>query len=116
MPPGRYYIEDPCYAIEWEDWPQFMASRDGSPRRTLRGHNAAAFQTATGDGTFSDSEKHLYSVDSGTIGLVPEAIATQDNAHASGRFLEFNSPVACSRKVVKGRTIISFNHLKIDVS
>ncbi len=114
--PGRYYIGDPCFAIDPAHWHQFLKSKDTVFRATLMNHTCIVFPTGTGDGAFRDSNGYIYDVDSGSIALVPEEIATGATAHTSGRFLYFGSPFDCRRRTERGRATLQFGALTIDAS
>jgi hypothetical protein len=81
LPPGEYYIGDPCYAIPDDEWDAFLDAWDEQLGRTndgdgrssgifeFKGLKVFAGFTAHGDGTFDS-----YPVDSGTFGAVPVAL------------------------------------------
>lgn len=81
LPPGRYFIGDPCYVIVDEDWPSFCdvsfdANGPGKGDGVLEfdGHLMLAGGTAFGDGEFMDQQCNVYGVDAGMLGIIPEAL------------------------------------------
>lgn len=84
MPEGTYFVGDPCYAIpndEWDDFlNQYMFNEGLDGRGTVgsfKGKCVFAAYTAYGDGTYEGSDGEMYSVDSGSIGLIPIELATK---------------------------------------
>ena len=87
FPPGVYYFGDPCYAEGDHNWSEWCDKVDG--QFEIDGQLCGMFYTAYGDGRYptsllttsdrpQDSVKELTKdlpVDSGTIGLVPHALA-----------------------------------------
>jgi hypothetical protein len=80
---GTYYIGDPCYVINdrlWSEWCDILFSdKDYNSNYTqgrtfeFKGHKVATGGTKWGDGSYGDG----FSVDSGSIGIVPEALITE---------------------------------------
>ena len=57
MPPGTYFIGDPCLVTEWAAvYEQVYGSEDGIVY--IRDHKTVAFHTAAGDGKFLDNDEH----------------------------------------------------------
>lgn len=122
VPPGRYFLGDPCYAVPDDDWMPLLESTtarpDGyfedAPVGEVRGHQVLAFSTKHGDGTYRDTEGHAYSVDAGLIGLVPAALAEQAAKYdlaTLGRWVDFEAETACT----DDRTgVLVFGPVKID--
>jgi len=77
MPPGRYYIGDPCYSFnDHATWLKVLgASEYFDLPYEQDGLTAIAFNTAYGDGTYLDQDGREYPVDAGMIGLVPVDMA-----------------------------------------
>lgn len=74
LPPGKYYIGDPCYVIddkEWDDVLDATAYFENAGVSTFQGHQLWGHSTAYGDGTYLDQNGNEYGVDSGCIGAVP---------------------------------------------
>lgn len=71
--PGIYYIGDPCYAIQGDDWDQILNETDffQNEKQTWKGKQIFASDTAYGDGTYLDQFKNEYPVDAGLIGIMP---------------------------------------------
>lgn len=75
VPPGLYFIGDPCYAIPDSDWMTWLEAGDFQNERWLveadlgDGKYAVALGTAYGDGQYDGSDDFSYPVDAGLIGL-----------------------------------------------
>lgn len=107
LPPGRYFLGDPCYTAGKDDtaWQQWVdvafASGDNASvlGGTYNGHPVIAAGTAYGDGTYMGSDGVNYSVDAGIIGVVPEAVIngmnlTEDDLDGSGSWVTVDKPTA----------------------
>lgn len=77
VPAGKYWLGDPCYVIESNDWSKvceaFYADENQGKsvvQVDLNGNTVVLCQTAWGDGEYRSSKGHILPVDSGTIGLV----------------------------------------------
>lgn len=99
LPPGEYYLGDPCYILSTEDYQevirQIFSPKSDSKKFFLRGKEGMIFQTLYGDGVFHSSVGSVY-VDSGTVGLVPEELAISGK-HSLGfcHLLEFINEFEC---------------------
>lgn len=91
VPPGKYWLGDPCYVIRDEDWLPWLEATNYTKEDNLLGeipntkHEAVGFRTRFGDGEYpvevEDSRGysgHVYwnevttlPVDAGMIGFVP---------------------------------------------
>ena len=101
-PPGKYYIGDICYALDYtvyqEQWGGNFEYGAGTHAFKYNGFRGliSVNRTQDGDGTFYDGELE-FSVDSGTIGLVPLKLCCQKNIKDDkihgGHFIESDSPV-----------------------
>jgi len=102
VPPGRYFLGDPCYAVPADDWSPLLDSCGifDRPIGRVRGFEVLAFGTCWGDGEYTDQHSHKYSVDAGLIGLTPIALAQQHRAFARletlGRIVDFESAARCT--------------------
>lgn len=102
---GEYLLGDPCYVFNGDDWSTLLDSCDvfDSPVGTIREINVLAFPTTYGDGTYLGSDKVLYDVDSGLIGLVPVELVDKKYNHLYGmppnKKVVFNKPTACTNDV-----------------
>jgi hypothetical protein len=106
LPPGSYYIGDPCYLgtddEEWED----------KAARTV-----ALFSTCCGDGLFPDlTSEDKYGVDAAHIGAIPvaEDFMLPENLAGIVQVVEFADPVVCHREL-DGELLI-FGHIVIDTN
>ena len=76
IPPGKYFLGDPCYASR-----EYSVLFDGF--------------TAFGDGVYRSNRGGVFSVDSGTLGLVPWGLCDrfegdEHEANDNGQLLEFS--------------------------
>lgn len=95
VPAGTYWLGDPSYVVPESLWVPLLESCDffNAPVGTAGGHTVYASGTCWGDGMYFGTDGHKYPVDAGLIGLVPEAMVTED-------------PGKCSRKVTIGHDFI----------
>ena len=99
VPPGKYFLGDPCYAgIPNEDW-QTMGEETNYfniPVGHVQGLPVLGFHTTGGDGACPGSDGNIYGVDSGCLGLVPAALVTKNiTSNEGGRFIEFDDEIVC---------------------
>lgn len=102
MPPGEYYITDPCYCFNHDTWTELGDSirwweDEEKPVVEFRGRPLLSFSTAHGDGCFTDNDGQEYGVDAGMIGLVPVSIAEKEPHHTLARRVTFTKKTRCSR-------------------
>jgi hypothetical protein len=79
MPPGEYWVGDPCYAFEDNNlWCDLLNSAgiDELPMPVIMEADAGGYAfiasgTAHGDGTYTDQHRRRYPVDAGLIGITP---------------------------------------------
>lgn len=84
FPPGKYYLGDLGYVLTSEQWDELMGQaidsgwgcRDGE--FVVDGRWVFLGSTRCGDGTYYDTKKNQYYVDSGTIGLCPIELITPE--------------------------------------
>ena len=108
LPPGSYYLGDPCYQIDPDQWHEYLkAKREG---KDFQGHPVVAFHTRYGDGRYRCSDGRGYNVDSGMIGLVPQAMAVRRSTRHEGRMIPFLTEVSCS---TDGEGDLRFGHIRI---
>lgn len=115
VPPGKYYISDPCYFYVFNDrsaWTEFLRIRESGPALIeFRGVQIITFDTAHGDGLFEDQNRHLYGVDTGMLGLLPEIFRPRVNTRKRiYHGMEFKEPFICSND----GGLIRFGHITID--
>lgn len=70
FPAGTYYIGDPCYAFQGDNWHSILQETDyfDNIPETV---NMWAGSTAYGDGCYMDQIGNEYPVDAGLIGIMP---------------------------------------------
>lgn len=98
LPPGKYYIGDPCYVID--DWDSFCSVWFSQPDNVgvfdFDGHDICVFYTQHGDGCYECSDGSMLSVDAGLIGAIPAALMTR-GGFSDGTEVDFGKHVLCSR-------------------
>lgn len=97
LPPGTYYFGDPCYYVSENRWGhvadvytdllgedvRYVTPADpdnplGLTKFPIEGHMMAMCRTGWGDGTWYGNGDISYSVDSGTLGLVPDELSDDE--------------------------------------
>jgi len=82
VPPGVYWLGDPCYAIDDHDeWIALLEDAnffEDQITGQLKGFTVYSVGTLYGDGHYQDSEGFRYPVDAGMIGLVPVELTRED--------------------------------------
>lgn len=110
FPAGRYYIGDPCYAINDKGWEELLKNTgyfEGTPHDRqdpkevnnwsygaffYNGRKCFTWGTSYGDGYFLDNKGNGYGVDAGLIGIVPkEAVDKGQDTHG-GHFFTYENP------------------------
>jgi hypothetical protein len=96
LEPGTYIIGDPCYFVPDDKWNEvlesskfFSAKEDGSALGYFIGKNGEkvcviAFETAYGDGVYTDNHGHEFPVDAGLIGF-NKVYMSSDKLHLNFR-------------------------------
>ena len=99
VPPGSYWIGDPCASIPPKQFDDLVGS--GDVVGTVDGYPVVAFSLENGDvGDYRDLDGHEYPIDSGMLGIVDARIAI-DEEDASirkkiMRLVRFNKPTPCA--------------------
>lgn len=116
LPAGRYIIGDPSASIPFVEWPgilertdAFISSNEGSFKSEKTGEEVfvVAFQTAHGDGTFTDKKGREYEVSAGLIGAM---LADGVEAGEGTNIVEFKHDFMCSEH----NGVIEFGSVIID--
>jgi hypothetical protein len=112
VPPGTYYLGDPCYTVPNELWQELLESCDyfDTPEGTVYGYTVIAFGTAHGDGVYSDRAGNFYPVDAGLIGLVPVGLAGDVVRDDLVRKIQIDHPTICS----SFDGVLKFGHIEIN--
>lgn len=85
LPAGTYYVGDPCYLIpdpHYEPWiakAEVHTDDEDVLAAEIGGYPIAACGTEA-DGVYIDNDGREYGVDSGLVGVVPQAFAVKDDA------------------------------------
>lgn len=115
LPPGRYYVGDPCYVLKGdEQWDTFLGKywkhdNTGGGPVTLNGHRMVAFNTQHGDGSYHDGDGREYPVDAGLIAMLPVDLMPAETRwgdfkslgyhNAPGHLFDFERESRCKREV-----------------
>lgn len=126
MPPGTYFLGDPCYAIDdRETWDSFLhmawANEDaysaGLILATIDDQPVLGMSTLYGDGGYQDQYgARTFAVDAGMIGLVPVALVerysdkSREELDRLGLFISTSEPLRCTSM---GGTL-SFGDIRIE--
>ena len=80
MQKGKYFIGDPCYIFD-KSWKRILNHTNyfADGRNSLFGYDACYGDTAYGDGVYHDNFNRLYTVDSGTLAILPTKLISWDN-------------------------------------
>jgi hypothetical protein len=116
VPPGKYVLGDPCYTFPSGHWMALLDSCsffNDSPVGKAAGLEVVAFDTAYGDGCYSDNEGNQYPVDAGLIGLVPVYEGMPTDRLDLGTVVEFTEPTTCS---TDGMGRMKFGHYEINTN
>lgn len=101
LPPGRYFIGDPCYILddEWDDaCSLFIKDEVLEGKFALAdGREFAIFNTMYGDGVYKDGEGTEYCVDSGSLGCVQLRDGEEPRA-GLGTVINVNLPLVVERQ------------------
>ena len=110
LPAGKYYIGDPCYVIDSDNWGEFLDSfwvldniryidRNGGIF-DFDGYACCAFYTLYGDGQYEASNGAMLGVDAAMIGAIPLVLCTRGDMNgpdSDGTVVEFHEPFECAR-------------------
>lgn len=94
LPPGKYFIGDPCYGLSENDhhnlWGEEHRYENG--RYDLRNNKRyfAVHNTHWGDGKFYDTKKRRYMIDSGMLSMIHiDLIEDIEKSKKKGNFFHF---------------------------
>jgi hypothetical protein len=100
LPPGQYYLGDPCYVLDDETYRSHWGRQRGYAQGCyiVNGGLFAVGSTYQGDGRYEGSNGAQYGVDSGCLALVSMSLV-QDVAKAlrGGTVHTFDEPVLLDR-------------------
>ena len=100
VPPGKYWLGDPCYAVPSDLWMDLLNSCKffehpiGKVEADGKVHEVLAFGTAYGDGVYNDQFGNEFPVDAGLIGLTPVELCKDEPFGAL--LVEFTTETTCS--------------------
>jgi len=91
LPPGKYYIGDPCYVLDDDAWDRVLelssCFEDGKPV-PFDDHMIWAHHTMYGDGAYYDQNGNEFGVDSGCLGAVPLSAISDPAGEDSGALVD----------------------------
>jgi hypothetical protein len=103
LPPGQYYVGDPCYVFANADWAALLSETrlgtdalGGGGRVPFRGRELFAGSTEHGDGVYEGSDRFDYGVDSGLLGAVPVELASESAGLQYGTVVDAAEGLVCS--------------------
>ena len=114
---GRYFVGDPCYLFHNPDvWMDLLESCSffDNPEGVVKGQKVYASPTQNGDGIYGADLGLQFPVDSGLIGIVPEAPALEclEGTEPYGVVLvEFEKPFLF--KTLDNTGVISIGHIRV---
>ena len=114
LPAGRYWIGDPCYAIDGADWMQVLEDGEYFNTPTIidfKGFLIGAASTSYGDGTYYDQDGREYGVDSGLLGAVHTGLAKHS---IGGHIVDFPEPFNIGYVAEGGVVVIG--HIQIETA
>ena len=112
LPPGRYFVGDPCYVFSREDWDNFACDAILDGKETMKDLPYFAAHTANGDGEFRGSNGFKFGVDAGLLGAIPEALITKQPSPEDGVFIDAPLGLSCS----EDGGMFHFGFLSIDTN
>lgn len=93
LPPGKYYIGDPCYVMQDGTWDELLNEHHDHLSHgeivEFKGAQLWAHGTAHGDGAYADQNDAEYTVDSGMLGVVPLALIDDPAGEEGGVVMDF---------------------------
>lgn len=93
LPPGKYYIGDPCYVFQNDTWDQLIQEHGDHLQHgeivEFRDAQLWAHCTAHGDGAYMDQMNTEYSVDSSMIGVVPLGLIDDPSGEDDAVVMDF---------------------------
>lgn len=103
LPAGRYVVGDPCYAIPYAKWMEWLEDADYTVQdrnhvlyATVNGYPCVGVSTMHGDGTYFGNNGEEFPVDAGLIGLVDVRCATDEVLRTPGTIVvDFPEPIEC---------------------
>lgn len=97
LPPGKYYIGDPCYVFE-VSWDAVLSETDyfTNERQTIKGVPVFGGPTAYGDGVYLGSDGFDYSVDAGLLAAIPVELIEDETGAAFGTVVDAPSGLECA--------------------
>lgn len=101
VPAGEYYIGDPSFAFSYKDWDKICKINHPKARHNIVyefKNSHFLIISVGGDGGFLDTTGKEYTVESGSLGLVPIEIVDPemlDDCKSFGRFITFSEQTLC---------------------
>ena len=107
--PGTYHLGDICYCLKDDIYDNVWCDKySGQPGVfEVKGSKFVVDHTAYGDGEFRGSDRRIYWVDAGNIGIVPKALWDFEKSH-NGNGFHWDSSIFVAKQ---GVTFLSSNGL-----
>ena len=96
--PGRYYLGDPCFAIEATRFHDFMSGWNHNDFTMMDGHICLIF-TTNGEGLHRGSNDFEYDICSSTIALIPMDLVKDSTDESQGTVIDMEEPFTCEKVV-----------------
>ena len=118
LPPGTYYVGDPCFAIGDDNWAEFRKSFPARNTASMMdGHKSAVFGGFGGfgrDGPRRDDNGQTYQVESGFLAAIPQALMTKTPPGLeegwNGRMTTFYDQFDCHAEFVTICGVLVYHH------
>lgn len=124
VPSGEYFIGDPGYAFEEKEWKNIcQIDKNDRVQKIIYSWQGKNFFMVSvgGDGDFIDTQGFTYSVETGSLGLVPIDLISPNlikDCKGPGRFVVFKEATLCrsldEKFLMLGTVVFCFN-TEIDV-
>jgi hypothetical protein len=123
--PVRYYVGDLCYVMH-DEWNEVCGqisfdNEDGAEYELEDGRKFFFYSTAYGDGQYTDTDGHLYSVDSGSLGAIkvddirdPELARIVEEGH--GHIHEFPAEIDGMDCYAEGESLGILNFYTVQIN
>lgn len=110
LPPGKYYVGDPCYCFD-KNWSRVLEETDFFELDTkFDGGHLAAVCTAHGDGEYNGSDGNSYPVDAGLLGAVSTDLYERSSEPFGLQLIEFEEEF----EVTYDGGLVQIGHIKIE--
>jgi hypothetical protein len=88
LPPGKYYIGDPCYIFDAETWTRICDTFINGEIVEIDGVKCWSHGTMHGDGEFQDQNGNTFGIDSGMFAAVPIELINNPAGEDDGAIID----------------------------